>query len=235
MRVLWVVALATALVAGGVGAWAVTGPGGAPVEGARQPGAVVASSRSAAGAVPGNQQASTGDGALSACRDEVRAGEAVASAGASSATHWRTHTQAQVLVDAGKIDVKESKARWAASKKFGPSDVANFGKADAAYQPKAGACERMGQVSVARNAAPAAACAKRANALADVARAARPITASWEHHQQMMKTKPHDEAGAAFGDYMGMWQGMVKGATPQLKAYDAAADALAKTPACPAS
>ncbi|KNX37599.1 hypothetical protein VV01_11300 [Luteipulveratus halotolerans] len=169
--------------------------------------------------------------AVAACTAEVKAGEAVAAAARPAAAHWRTHTSSQVLVDAGKISEAEAKKRWAASKKLGPTDVSTFTKADAAYRPTAGACARMGAVSGV-DAAAAKACARRASALAPVAAAGRPIVASWSHHLEMMKSKPHDEGGADFGAYMTMWRSMVKQAGSQLSGYGKADKALDKAATC---
>ncbi|MDF8263796.1 hypothetical protein [Luteipulveratus flavus] len=165
--------------------------------------------------------------AIDACRGEVGAGTALARAAASSAAHYGTHTQAQLAVDAGRISEATAKQRWADSKKLGPSDVSAFAAADRTYTSRSGACGRVPTGTAGANG-----CRSRASALADLARTARPINSGWSHHLDMMKSKPHDEAGRDFSSYMTTWRGMVRAAQPELAAYSRASAALAKAPTC---
>lgn len=189
------------------------------------PGAQVAPSNGSA-----DQLAPDAPANVRACLGEVRDGESVVTAGASSANDWRIHTQAQVQVDAGKITEAESKKRWADSKSRGPSDVSTFNSADGTYKKSAGSCGRMGEVPADYKPA-ATACTKRATAQAAVIAAARPINGSWAHHQSMMKAKPH-EGTNEFSGYMTMWRSMVNEATAQFAAYDKARASLDRAPAC---
>ncbi|KNX38252.1 hypothetical protein VV01_15630 [Luteipulveratus halotolerans] len=171
--------------------------------------------------------ATPGEATLAACQAEVRAGGRLASAAASSAEQYRTHTRAQVDVDAGRISAKTAARRWADSKKFGPRDVHEFASADRAYTAVAGTCERLQGSSGTQQA-----CKAHARALGQAARTARPVNNGWAHHLEMMKSKPHDEAAKTFAEYMATWRGMVKDAGPQLSAYDTAAKDLAAAPRC---
>lgn len=161
-----------------------------------------------------------------ACVSQVAAGERVAKASASSATHWRQHTKAQLDWEARKITLAQRTKIYADSKAFGDSDAKEFAASTQALADTGSACADAAGMD---GAAPeTTACQQRMGQLAAVQKAGTPVQKQWAEHMEMMAGKDH----ANMASYHKRWLKMVADAQPTLKAYDTAAAALAKAPAC---
>lgn len=166
--------------------------------------------------------------ALVSCRAEVAAGQGLAAAAAASARDWRMHADAQHQLDAGKISYARAEKLWATSKAPSVTDLKNFAAASAAYAKAKGPCGALTRVATGTSVAPeATACRARGVALADLATAGTRVNSQWAEHVALMRTKAH-----AGPDYHEKWMAQVGDSTPVLAAYDKAAAALAKAPAC---
>lgn len=161
-----------------------------------------------------------------ACVAQVAAGERVAKASASSATHWRQHTRAQLDWEARKISLAQRTKVYADSKAFGDSDAKEFAAATKALAATGRACADAGGMDGAT--AGTKACQQRFGQLAAVHKAGIPVQSQWAEHMKMMAGKDH----ANMSSYHKRWLTMVAAAQPTLRTYDTAAAALRKAPAC---
>jgi len=158
------------------------------------------------------------------CRAQVAAAERLARASASSALHWRQHTQAQLDWSARRITLAQRTKIYADTRARGPADVQEWGAATKALAATGRAC-----TAPELAAGPATdACRARMSALVAVHTAAGPVQRQWTEHLAMMAAKAHADMGA----YHQRWLKMVVDAQPVLRAYDAKAAALARAPAC---
>lgn len=226
-------ALAAALVAGG--AWWASGLGGGESR-AGQPvgGDVLTAGPSTPGATSGPSGTADNTSAVSdpaaACRSEVSAGEKVASTSATIAVEWRTHTEAQTNVDAGKITKEAAEADWKKSKATGPASLAAYNKAVSAYQSAAGKCGKLTTSADPK----VRACAQRAGTLGKVTAASAPIARDWSDHIVAMKGKAHAEHHNQMGEYMAAFRKLCAAAPGLLKTYDTSKVELSHAPACSA-
>jgi hypothetical protein len=165
---------------------------------------------------------------LSACRHALTQGDAVADAADASHRDWGAHVQAQLQLDQGKITLAQTLARWASSKRPGPSDVHAFTTARADWAKASGACQAMAKAGTTADRADAAACLARSAAVRAVVAAGADVNAEWADHLQMMANKAHTDAAA----YSQRWRQMVQQAPATLKAYEQARSRLAAAPRC---
>lgn len=161
---------------------------------------------------------------LAACRHALALGDAVAAAADASHRDWGSHVQAQLQLDRGKITLAQTLARWASSKKPGPSDVRAFTTARAAWTKASGACQALATTGRAE----AAACLARRTAVEAVVATGADVNAEWAAHLQMMANKAHTDAAS----YSQRWRQMVQEAPATLKAYEQARSRLAAAPRC---
>lgn len=231
-------AVATLVAVGGTG-WAMTrGSGESPPTSAATVASAAPTTSSTSSstsvpspaATPSPPPSGTADvsGAFTACRNEVSRGDALAAVAGSLAAHWRIHTSAQALVDAGKIPVAQAKSDWARTKKAGPTDVKNFVATSTAYDKVKGSCSGMSQMPPSVVAA-ARKCTQHASANNKVASTIGPVAAAWEGHLSDMKTKSETPVGA----YMTKWRGAVEKTPQAMKKYEDAASAVRSSPRCP--
>jgi len=166
---------------------------------------------------------------LSACQHALTLGDAVADAADASHRDWGAHVQAQLELDQGKITLAQTLARWASSKRPGPSDVAAFTTARAAWAKASGACQTMAsKATTTSDRADAAACMARSAAVQAVVATGADVNAEWADHLQMMANKAHTDAAA----YSQRWRQMVQQAPGTLRAYEQARSRLAAAPRC---
>lgn len=169
--------------------------------------------------------------AVADCADRTRLGDALAKAAAASAKSWSAHAGAQVSLDAGKISYARAGEIWADSKKNAAAELSGFKTASSAYSESDRGCEDVeAQTAGSSVESQGADCAARDRAQAKVAKTGKAVNDQWAAHVAQMKTKA-TSAGPAYHD---KWMDFVSDSKPVLAAYDSAAKALAKAPACSA-
>ena len=170
---------------------------------------------------------------LAECRAHLAAREQLAQAAAASARGWRTHTSAQLKLDAGEWTLAQAQAAWDASRARGTTDVQRFAAAARAVRTGSGstACRSVAADTASTElAAEGRSCAARDEALAAVGSAGALVNSQWAAHLTMMADKPHADAAS----YHDRWVAMVAQAQGPLQRYAAAAAALLRAPACAA-
>lgn len=162
------------------------------------------------------------------CQHQLTTGDALLSAQRDAATHWGQHVGAQTALDAKRITPAQAKKQWAASKAFGPSDLAASSAAETAYRAAGRSC-RTPATAVAESRSEAAeACSTFAAGQARTIGLGRTVVKQWSTHLDMMARK----AEINHEEYMTTWTGMVKAAQPPLTALDSAARSLGAAPEC---
>jgi hypothetical protein len=185
-------------------------------------------SSAATSAGPTSPAASVPPTAVLACAKQVAAGEALATAVASSYQHWSGHVQAQLDLDAKRITAVQTKARWAATKVGGPEDLRRFDQARAALARVGTPCRTLDAAASGSWAKQAGGCTRRAERLTAVTDAGTVVHRQWAAHLDMMANKDHADMGA----YLARWRRMVTAAGPAFTTYRAAARDLKSAPAC---
>jgi hypothetical protein len=182
-------------------------------------------------------QADTQDGAeltpaevtwWAACQKQESTGTALVAAQGEAATHWGEHVAAQQDLDARKITGEQAKARWAASKVFGPADVANAAAAAKAHQDAGTGCGDPPPSPDPTRQAQAVACSGWVTEQARVIERGEVVVNQWAAHLDMMGRKGEMDTGR----YLGMWREMVDGAVIPLAAFEDAEGALGAASAC---
>jgi hypothetical protein len=143
------------------------------------------------------------------------------------------HTDAQRKIDSGEWTVERAQSVWAQTQARGPADLEDVATAKAAVGRAdwATACRSItARTAKTSLAAKGKACAALDQALAAAASTGSVVHGQWAEHLEMMAAKPHTRAAA----YHERWMSMVAAAPKPLKAYAAAAAALARAPACSA-
>jgi hypothetical protein len=169
--------------------------------------------------------------ALAACAASLTPRRQLARAAAASARDWRIHTDAQRKLDSGAWTLEQADRVWAQTQARGSADVKRFATAKAAVGRADGAtvCRSVtARTAKTSLAAKGRACAALDRALAAAATTGSVVHGQWAEHLEMMAAKPHTRAAA----YHDRWMSMVAAAPKPLKAYAAAADALARAPSC---
>ena len=165
------------------------------------------------------------------CRQQITTGGALLSAQRTAAMHWAQHVAAQTSFDAKKITAAQAKAQWAASKAFGPADMAASAAAETAYRAAASACGTPARAVDPARMAAAHACSTFATKQAGAIGHGRAVVAQWAAHLDMMGHKA-DMTGR---QYMAKWTAMVRAAAVPLAAFFAAAKAVGTAPSCAAT
>jgi hypothetical protein len=165
------------------------------------------------------------------CRRRISTGRALLSAQRTAATHWAQHVGAQTSFDAKKITAAQAKAQWAASKAFGPADMAASAAAETAYRAAASACGTPARAVDPARMAAARACSTFATQQARAIGLGRAVVAQWAAHLDMMGHK----ADMTQQQYMAKWTAMVQAAAVPLAAFFAAAKAVGTVPSCAAT
>lgn len=166
------------------------------------------------------------DKARAACTTQVKAAEGVATAVASSALHWRQHTEAYTAKLDGRISLATTQKRYAASKAFGLADEKAVAATTKTFMATGAACSQAA-TSVPDDAV-ITACSTRLAALNVVRTTGTKVQDEWSAHMRMMADKTHTDAGA----YHQTWVKAVDGAPKSLANHAAAVAAVAKAPAC---
>lgn len=170
---------------------------------------------------------------MAACRDHLTAGERLAKAAAVAARDWRTHTDGQLKLTRGEWTVTQAEEAWEETRARGADVVRSFTAAMDGVKESSGAaaCRALPTDTASTELAEKGkACASRDKALNAVASAGAVVNSQWAEHLEMMADQPHTDAAS----YRDRWLTMVEQAQAPLKRYEAAADALADAPACPA-
>jgi hypothetical protein len=165
------------------------------------------------------------------CRQQITTGGALLSAQRTAAMHWAQHVAAQTSFDAKKITAAQAKAQWAASKAFGPADMAASAAAETAYRAAASACGTPARAVDPARMAAAHACSTFATKQAGAIGLGRAVVAQWAAHLDMMGHK----ADMTEQQYMAKWTAMVQAAAVPLAAFFAAAKAVGTAPSCAAT
>jgi hypothetical protein len=171
---------------------------------------------------PDGIQHGSGEAWWTGCRQQITTGGALLSAQRTAAMHWAQHVAAQTSFDAKKITAAQAKAQWAASKAFGPADMAASAAAETAYRAAASACGTSARAVDPARLAAAHACSTFATKQAGAIGLGRAVVAQWAAHLDMMGHK----ADMTEQQYMAKWTAMVQAAAVPLAAFFAAAKAV---------
>jgi hypothetical protein len=124
--------------------------------------------------------------ALAACKERVRAADAVLKEGETGVLHWAEHVQAQKDYLSGKATVEEMKARFKKTRLKGPGDLDRYNDALSAYADLEGSC---GKVEGADSAVAASLkkCNERSKDQQPVLEATAGGMKDWKAHQKFMQ------------------------------------------------
>ncbi|KGN36286.1 hypothetical protein [Knoellia subterranea] len=164
--------------------------------------------------------------ARASCTAQVRAAEAVATAVAGSATHWKQHTDAYLAKTSGRITLEQTKKIYADSKAFGLADEKAVAATTKAFTATGAACGDAAKVVPAD--AGVTACTARLKALDAVRTTGTKVQNEWSAHMRMMANKAHTDGG----QYHQTWLKAVSDAQKSIPAHAKAAAAVAQAPAC---
>lgn len=171
--------------------------------------------------------------AIEGCVTRQNAAQAVVDTASKGAKDWSDHVQGQNDIDSGArtlIDVKTN--TWGPTRAAGPGEVAAFQGALNNYTAVSG-CQDVDSVTASGDMkAKLDACAAHQKALDAYVDAAKAVIADWQTHLSEMA----DHADGHINSYEAQanWLKRWKDAPSHLDPYKAAADALAKAPACSA-
>lgn len=228
------------LVAGG-GAWAAGSLLGDDGDGTSQGDTTAASTTPSAASTSSDSTAATAspsasasaaadeaaaEQARAACTAQVRAAEAVATALAGSAMHWKQHTDAYLAKTSGRITLEQTKKIYADSKAFGLADEKAVAATTKALTATGAACGDAAKVLPAD--AAVTACTARLKALDAVRTTGTKVQNEWSAHMRMMANKAHTDGG----QYHQTWLKAVSDAQKSIPAHAKAAAAVAQAPAC---
>lgn len=188
-----------------------------------------ASSSAAPSSSSSTTQAPVGEEEVEACSAALESAPTLVKAASSSASHWKTHTEAETKLEEGTVTRDEAQSMWDRSKPFGPSDVAAFKNAYGDWEKARSGCD--GIVDATADGPMAAAgkkCESRFAAAQKVADTGKVVNDQWAAHVEMMKHKDHTD----MTKYVERWLGMVHDSKPALSAYSKAHTAWEKAPAC---
>lgn len=241
--IITIVALAVALTPAAIGLWMLR-PGQQATSSDKTLAAATAAARSADPSVTvagseagGNQAGGNQDDAeptpaevswWAACQKQVSTGTALIAAQGDAATHWGEHVDAQQDLDAKQITGTEAKARWAASKAFGPEDAANAATAQTAHRAAGSGCGDPPASADRTRQAQAVACSAWAAEQTRVIERGDVVVDQWAAHLDMMGRKGEMDTGT----YLDMWTEMVDGAVTPLAAFEDAEGALGAPSVC---
>jgi hypothetical protein len=161
------------------------------------------------------------------------AAQAVVDTASKGAKDWGDHVQGQNDINSGArtlIDVKTN--TWGPTRAAGPGDVAAFQGAVNNYTGVSG-CQDVASVTASGDMkAKLDACAAHQKALDAYVEAAKAVIADWQGHLSEMADHAdgHINSSQAQANWLKRWQE----APAHIDPYKAAADALAKAPACSA-
>lgn len=166
------------------------------------------------------------DAARTSCVAQVKAAEGIATAVASSAVHWKQHTDAYLDKVGGRISLAETQKRYAASRAYGLADEKAVAGATKTFTATGSACANA--VKALPSDPDLKACSTRLAALGGVRVTGTKVQDEWSTHMRMMSNKVHTDAGA----YHQTWVKAVSGAKASLGAHANAVAAVTKAPAC---
>jgi hypothetical protein len=133
--------------------------------------------------------------ALAACKERVRAADAVLKEGKTGVLHWAEHVQAQKDYVSGEATVEEMKARFKKTRLKGPGDLNRYNDALSTYADLEGSC---GKVEGADSAVAASLkkCNERSKDQQPVLEATAAGMKDWKAHQKFMQRNALHRAGS---------------------------------------
>jgi hypothetical protein len=133
--------------------------------------------------------------ALAACQTRVRAADDVLKQGKIGVENWTEHVQAQKDYNADKATTDEMKARFKKTRLRGPNDLKRYNEALATYKDLDGSCVKV-EGADSEVAASLATCQKRSKAQEPVLQATAAGMKDWKAHQQFMQRNALHQAGS---------------------------------------
>ena len=133
--------------------------------------------------------------ALAACQTRVRAADDVLKQGKIGVENWTEHVQAQKDYNAGNATTDEMKARFKKTRLRGPNDLKRYNEALATYKDLDGSCAKA-EGADSEVAAALATCQKRSKAQEPVLEATAAGMKDWKAHQQFMQRNALHKAGS---------------------------------------
>jgi hypothetical protein len=167
--------------------------------------------------------------ALAACKERVRAADAVLKEGETGVLHWAEHVQAQKDYLSGKATTEEMKARFKKTRLKGPGDLDRYNDALSTYADLEGSC---GKVEGAASAVAASLkkCNERSKDQQPVLKATAAGMKDWKAHQKFMQRNALHRAGTP-SEAQGTWLKQYRAAPKNINAFKKATKNF-KAPSC---
>ncbi len=167
--------------------------------------------------------------ALAACKERVRAADAVLKEGETGVLHWAEHVQAQKDYLSGKATTEEMKARFKKTRLKGPGDLDRYNDALSTYADLEGSC---GKVEGAASAVAASLkkCNERSTDQQPVLEATAAGMKDWKAHQKFMQRNALHRAGTP-SEAQATWLKQYRAAPKNINAFKKATKNF-KAPSC---
>jgi hypothetical protein len=155
--------------------------------------------------------------ALAACKERVRAADAVLKEGKTGVLHWAEHVQAQKDYLSGEATVEEMKARFKKTRLKGPGDLDRYNDALSTYADLEGSC---GKVEGADSAVAASLkkCNERSKDQQPVLEATAAGMKDWKAHQKFMQRNALHRAGTP-SEAQATWLKQYRAAPKNINAF----------------
>ena len=155
--------------------------------------------------------------ALAACKERVRAADAVLKEGGTGVKNWAEHIQAQKDYFSGKATVDEMKARFKKTRLKGPGDLDRYNDALATYDDLDSSCGKVAGADAAV-AASLKNCNERSKDQQPVLEATAAGMKDWKAHQKFMQRNAQHEAGSP-SEALATWLRQYRAAPKNINAF----------------